>query len=416
MKKVLLFSAFAALLFAACQEKPAPDPSYEVAAAVAKVEDVVAPSLGEPVERSFEVEVSGSKLVGDIVVGIKADESALPEGATILPAAAYEIPSSVTITPDSKKAVVEISIKPVSALQSGTEYVLPIRISSETQFVSMAENASLVLVSVKTSRNLGAIPVGGSVSSCKDFFILRDKYLIARNASTGDVLKYEYDAETNAFGEPTTIGTGFSDTNVRLFGPGPGNSIHYVISPNNTVLGSGWANVWVMQSTDETVSALKTYDKHDGKISTGCSIFYELVRGAHSGGVAFVDNATAGIRFYGVKASDGKTLDGIGNGTAGEALFNYGPKNYAKRFIYKDDIYGVGAAPGILYRHKYNPSTKLFSAERTEVGSNWSQFLNICQFGDNLLCQKGDATLVMFQFDPDNYTWDANGTAAPIAH
>ncbi|MBP5301741.1 MAG: DUF1735 domain-containing protein, partial [Bacteroidales bacterium] len=389
-------------------------PAFQVQASTAKVEDVSAPSFGEAVVRSFDVELVGTELDRDLPVKISVDESAVPEGATLLPAEAYTLPATVTVSSSTKKATVEMTIKPLGSLSIGTNYVLPVKISGGSALVKAVETASCVTAAVSVTRNLAAIPVGGTVTSCKDFFILRDKYLIARNASTGDVLKYEYDAATNSFGEPVTIATGYDATNIRLFGAGPGNSIHYVIGPSNTVLGSGWANVWVMQSTDETVSALKTYDQHDGKISTGCGIFYEEIRGPHSAGLAFVDNATAGIRFYGIK-TDGKTLDGTGNGTTGDALFNYGPANYLSRFIYKDDIYAVGAKPGILYRHKYDPATKLFSATRTEVGSNWAQFLNVCQFGDNLLCQKGDASLVMFQFDPDNYTWDANGTATPVA-
>lgn len=408
MKKILLLCAIPALFFLSCKkDNDAKEDSkcqVKLSETVKSVEFRATATAAQ--ECAIEVECSSEKIDGDLAIAIAVDPEAVATDATLLPEAAYSISeTAIVLNQENKKGSVSVTVSPL-ALEIGA-YVLPVRISTEREDVAISDALILINV-VKKERSHAAIPVGGQVASCQDFFILRDKYLITRNTTSGDVLKYEYDAASNSFGEPVTIGTGFTSTQVRLFGPAPGNSIHYVVDPNNTVLGAGWADVWVYQATDATISALKTYDKHDGKISTGCGMFWELIRGPHSAGIPFVDKTTGGIRFYGVK-EDGHTLNGSGNGTTGDALYNYGNAHYQKRFVYKDNIYGVGANPGTLYRHTYNASTKLFNATPVEVGSNWAQFLNICQFGDNLLCQKGDGSLVMYEFDPEmDYTWDAN--------
>lgn len=410
MKKILLLCAIPALFFLSCKKDNDAKEDSKCQVKLSETVKSVEFRATEKVDKicAIEVECSSEKIDGDLAIAFAVDPSAVPAGATLLPEAAYSISeTAVTLDEENKKGSVSVTVSPIEALETGVDYVLPVRISSEREDIVISDAVILIHV-MKKARSLARIPVGGTVASCKDFFILRDKYLITRDAATGVVAKYEYDAAANSFGEADTLATDFNATNVRLFGPAPGNSIHYVIDPSNTVLGSGWADVWVYQATDATISALKTYDKHDGKISTGCGMFWELIRGPHSAGIPFVDKTTGGIRFYGVK-EDGHTLNGSGNGTTGDALYNYGNAHYQKRFVYKDNIYGVGANPGTLYRHTYNASTKLFNATPVEVGSNWAQFLNICQFGDNLLCQKSDGSLVMYEFDPEmDHTWDAN--------
>ena len=247
------------------------------------------------------------------------------------------------------------------------------------------------------------VAVGGKVNDCTEFFVFNDKYLITRNATSGNVTKYTYDASTCSFDAGVVIGTGFTSSAVKWMqgaATESANTIHYVNSGNN----------WKAQVMDETISEIKSPgDAAEKQMSSGCGIFYTMLN-FHTKGIAFVHNSTAGIYFYALGAN-GVSLAGHNTQTSQPSDFNYGPRYYQRRFVFKDDIYGVGANPGALYRNAYIPESWTFysQADRPIVGSNFAQFTHLCQLGDNLLVRKSDGSLGMFvNFDPSYTEWDGN--------
>ena len=375
---------------------------YEVQVKSATV-DAVALNSSDivPATRTIEIQCTNSKMYGQASVAVAVDANAVPAGKTLLPESAYSLPTTITIDPDTKEGAADLSIIPSAKLVPGTTYVLPLCISSSDSGVNIISGKSQVAVEVSFTKYLGAIPITGpegGVSACAEFFVMQDKYLITRNGTTGEVLRFEYNAANRTLGPGTVIGTGWTSTAVRLFGPGPGNTIHYVAD-----------NIWYVQKLPDDCSSIKPFDDASKtRISSGCSIFLFQLYGVHSAGMVFINRATGSLFLY-PTSSDGMTLSGGKTDTDSDGeTFNFWKANYRFVFIFKDDVYGIGPIPGTLYRHKYNPETKTFSRERTAVGENWAQFLQITQLGDDLVVQKGNATLDIYQFDPDNYTWDAD--------
>ena len=409
MKKILFLFAFAALAFCSCGEDVVyelPDGDkfdnlYVVQAADNPFTIKMKSSFEGTVTKSFSAFWSGMSAPKDIHLDFEVDPSLVESYSeatgiqySLLPEDAYEIPvaSAVIKAGEARTGLYDINFHVSPSMEIAQEYLLPVRVSVRERDIKVREELQVLYYSVGLAKDFSPVPVTGTIADCNELFSFNDQCILARNAATGELLRYPYDPETGTVGEATVLKNPSIDpywvgSYALYIFPGPGNTIHMVNA----------YGYWIAMKCSEDGTHVDNVEQLT-IIMSGCNVLLGCIPNHISIGEILIYIVDGGIWNIAL------TPDGLGfTGTwAQSSNFNFWA--YKLRFCYKDDVYGVDAN-GILWRHAFDPETRLFSITPVQAGEGWAGFTHIVPFGDDLLCRKSDGSVLRFLFDPEYY-WD----------
>lgn len=412
MKRILLYTAFAALTLSSCihdvvyelPDKDKFDNLYVVQAIDNPDIFKMKSSFDGTVTKSFSAYYSGMSAPKDIHITFDVDPSLVDSfneetggEYVLLPESAYEIPvKEATIKEGGcRTGLLEVKFHVSPDMDMSVEYVLPIKASVREKDIKVREELLTMYYVTGLTKDFSPIPVEGSVDLCDEIFSFNDKCIMAWKGATGELLRYPYEAGSNTIGEPTVIKNPSIDpywvsSYARFIFPAQGSTIHMV-----NVYGS-----WIALQCSEDGTHVDNVEQYH-MIMVGCSILLGCIPNHLSIGEMVIYMADGAI--WNVEL----TADGCGF-TGGWAYSNFNFWTYKLRFCYKDDVYGVDAA-GMLWRHTFNTETRSFSTTPEAVGEGWGGFTHIIPFADDLLCRKSDGSVIRFEFDPQYY-WDIKDT------
>jgi len=230
------------------------------------------------------------------------------------------------------------------------------------------------------------------------FFSFNDKCLLAINPA-GDVLRYGWNAATQKFDDPTTVQTGW-----KQYGGSIWNSVSDISTgANNTLQALLETADLVTYQLNEDATVVPPYNDYIGNIGNlyydvwGGVMFIPIGNGKHDK-LTMINQVNWVFNQYPMNAN---WTEIVGAQIVTE-FPNWDLSPYKMMFMCDLDFMGVTES-GVMYLHKFNPSSFTVADEPIIINGNWSGFTHITAFGTNLLARDATGKLWMYDFDPSAY-------------